>query len=527
MTRYLSLWLPYLATERVTRLRSAGSRKEAAGEVQGGLPLATIAKIKSAQRLVAVDACAAARGLGPGLTLADARARCPDLDVVPAEPHAEAALLEALVDWCRRFTPLAALDAPGGAMLDITGAAHLFGGEHAMSADIEARLMAHGFAGRTGIGSSPQAAWALARFGAARRIAPADADGKRLARLFGDLPLAALGLEMAIVGDLARAGLRRIGDVVHRPRAPLAARFGDRLFAQLDGLLGAAKTAISPRFEAAAFIAERRFLEGLAQRDAIEATIGSLAVDLCGLLERRGEGALVIDLTLFRVDGVVKRVSAGASRPLRDPMIMARLFHERLEAVGEEGLETGYGFDVIRLSARTTEPLDPAQGGLARGDLAAADETADMAELVDRLGARLGLRRVTRLTPHDTHIPEQAASAEPAAHVRRPSAWPPHDEKTPPTRPIRLLQAPERIDTIAAVPDGPPLRFTWRRVTHEVVAIEGPERIAAQWWNAPDAPTRDYFRAEDRDGRRFWLFREGLFAIETTQPRWYVHGLFA
>ncbi len=96
-----------------------------------------------------------------------------------------------------------------------------------------------------------------------------------------------------------------------------------------------------------------------------------------------------------------------------------------------------------------------------------------------------------------------------------------------PHRPIRLLLRPEPIEAIASVPDGPPVRFRWRRVLHEIAAIEGPERIAPEWWKNHAALTRDYFRAEDSEGRRFWLFREGLYETETALPRWFMHGLFA
>jgi protein ImuB len=149
----------------------------------------------------------------------------------------------------------------------------------------------------------------------------------------------------------------------------------------------------------------------------------------------------------------------------------------------------------------------------------------DLADLVDRLGARLGLRRVNRLMSRQTHIPEFAVMAVPA-HSHRPARRAAARPEAP-SRPIRLFDRPEPIETIAAVPDGPPVRFEWRRATHELAAIEGPERIAPEWWtvDGPDR-TRDYFRAEDREGRRFWLFREGLFATETPRPKWYLHGLF-
>lgn len=473
---------------------------------------------------MATDPVAQALGLRPGLPLADARAMHPRLDVHPAEPEADAALRDALVDWCRLFTPLAAPDGPDGAMLDITGAAHLFGGETALMQTLVRRLAAQGVHAVVAIAGTPAAAWALARYGEGERRIAEDATAQAIARRVAPMPLAALRLERDGIARLGQAGLRRIGDLLLRPRAPIAARFGRRLYDRLDEVLGTARSPIAPRFEAPPFVAERRFAEGIARREDIEATILALAHDLCGLLARHGEGARRLDVALYRVDGVVKHLEAGTSRPLRDPQTMARLFRERIEAAGEDGLETGYGFDVVRLAALAAEPLAPAQ---ASWDSDAADGQA-LADLVDRLGARFGLARVTRLAPADSHLPERASVALPGAARPRTAAMPepPMGEHALPDRPIRLFEHPEPIEALAEVPDGPPLRFRWRRMTHHVAAIEGPERITPDWWRREATRTRDYFRAEDTDGRRFWLYREGLYH-EAETPRWYVHGLFA
>ncbi len=551
-----------------------------------------MAKQAGAQRLAAVDARAQALGLGPGLSLADARARHPTLVAVPAEPAAEAALLAAVADWCRRFTPLAALDAPDGVMLDVTGATHLFGGEAALMAEAERRLARQGFAVQAALAPTPEAAWALARFGT-RRLLPDGLDERALARLVAGLPLAALRLAPESVAALAQAGLRTLGDILHRPRAPLTARFGKALFARLDALLGRTASAITPRFEAPAYLAERRFAEGILREEDVAATVLSLAHDLAAMLARHGEGARELDVSLFRVDGLVRHIGAGTSRPLRDPAAIARLFRERLAAPDEDEIDAGFGFDVVRLAALRVERLDPAQARLL-------DETevGDVAGLLDRLGARLGPWRVATFAEVESHVPEAAVRTVPAFHApdsermarnsigpptphpeepakrasrrmgnRRGPAHPsrlasevaftrlrtsrcqcrasptlvfaPQDEELSgpssqdqgrrdamPARPLRLLAQPEPIETVAAVPDGPPLRFRWRRVLHEVAAIEGPERIGAEWWKS-DAPTRDYFRAEDTTGRRFWLFRAGLYGRETAEPRWYMHGVFA
>jgi protein ImuB len=521
------------------------------------LPLVTVGKVKGAQRVVAVDVAAAARGLKPNMTLADARAVCPSVRVAEADPDADAALAARIVDWCRRFTPLSAPDGPDGVLLDIGGASHLFGGEAELIAAIERGLGGQGFSARAAVASTPEAAWALARFGAeaplgtapgSARIAPTPLE-PGFERLVAALPLAALRIETETVAALARAGLRRIGDLLMRPRGPIAARFGTGVLARLDGVMGLAKTPTTPRFEAPRCVAERRFASGLAHSEQIEAALLPLSRHLCASLDRHGQGARRIEAFFFRVDGAVKRLAIGTSRPLREPEALMALLREKLAAIGEQGLDTGYGFDLIRLSVTEAERLDARQDDLAGPD--AGDPARAMADLADRLGARLGLKRVIRLAPCGTHVPECAVVALPMASgtsrdggreavlggaIARSAAMPEPDGV--PCRPMRLFHRPELIDTIAAVPDGPPVRFRWRRVVHEIAAIEGPERIAPEWWNGdaerraegevvpPGALTRDYFRAEDRQGRRFWLYREGLFGRETAQPRWFLHGLF-
>jgi protein ImuB len=514
--RFLSLWLPRLATDRARRLNGVDRRA----------PLAAVAKVNNAERLVCVDAEAARLGLTIGLPLADARARFPNLVAIEAEPAEEARLIERLCDWCSRFTPLAALDGRDGLMLDISGVAHLFGGEAALIEDCRARLAAQGFTVAAGVGGNPRAASALARF-SPTKIAPDPLSDKAFARLFHDLPLAALGLDEKTVADLARAGLRRIGDVALRPRAPIAARFGSLPIARLDALKGLERSSIAPRFMAPDFCAERRFASPVQTVQAIEATLRKLADDLVVLLERQAKGARRIELELHRVDGDVRRIRVGASRPLNEARAIVRLFAERLASRDEEAIDAGYGVDLMRLACLAAEPLAPSQAELERTH--EAERARALAELLDRLSARLGARAVTRRELIEAHLPEQAEAAAPAtlgqARLRGQGEEPIAPEGAP-ARPLRLFVRPEPIEALAEVPDGPPLRFRWRRVLHDIAAIEGPERIAAPWWRRAGAPTRDYFRAEDSEGRRFWLYREGLWGRETAQAKWFVHGVF-
>ena len=505
-----------------------------------------MATIANARRLVGVDAEAARLGLTPGLTLADARARRPQLVAVDADPEAEAKLIERLADFCARFTPLVALDPPDGLMLDVSGVAHLFGGEEGLVAEVEARVARLGFALALGLADSPRAAWALARF-STTRVAPAGLCGKGFAKLFYDLPVAALGLDEATSAGMARAGLRRVGDLALRPRAPIAARFGAETIARLDALSGSTREAISPRFPPPDFCVERRFAEPIVAREAALAALTRLADDLAFLLARREKGARRLELSLFRVDGAVRRVRVGAGRPLGEGKAMARLFVERLSGDEEEAIDAGFGVDLMRLSCLIAEPLAPEQSEWERAE--EAQRAAGLAELLDRLSARLGPRRVTRQALIEAHIPECAVAAAPATRgagqggrhgeargdeaVAAPR-WlrpAPDDEgdgalAAAPRRPLRLFERPEPIEAIAEVPDGPPLRFRWRRVLREAAAIEGPERLAAPWWRRADAPTRDYYRAEDAAGRRFRLYREGLYGRETAKAKWFAHGAF-
>jgi protein ImuB len=247
-------------------------------------------------------------------------------------------------------------------------------------------------------------------------------------------------------------------------------------------------------------------------------------VTLTTLLERHGEGARRIEASFFRTDGAVRSLAIETSQPTCDPAVIERLFRERLDALADP-LDPGFGFDLIRLAASRTGAVTPSQSGFDT----AAHEADDINALVDRLATRLGGRRVVRYLPQDTHIPEYAELAVPAQHVPpSKTLWPARAVSEPPQRPLRLFEKPEKIQVMAEVPDGPPVRFLWRRVFHSVSRAEGPERIAMEWWKRDGKSlTRDYFRVEDEKGLRFWLYRDGVYGRETAQAGWFVHGLFA
>lgn len=457
------------------------------------------------QRVVAVSAAAAALGLAPGLLLTDARAACPELLVRPADPAADRTGLAAVALWCTRWSPRVAVDGGDGLMLDITGCAHLWGGEGGLLAAVEAAFARAGLELRAGLAGQRLAARAWARFGPGG-ILPGAAS-------LDPLPVDALELDAERSDGLRRLGLRTIGALRPLPRAGLARRFGLDLVSRLAALEDdAAAPPFVPLAEPARFSVRLAWPEPVASREGILAACRRLLADLARALERAGQGARRVRLGLHRVDGAIACLEARAARPSRDPAHLFRLLGERLD-----GLELGFGVELAILEAAETAPLAAAQPGL--------DEPADAAAaaaLLDRLAARLGAERVLRPEPVASHVPERAVRWCPAGVEPRPGGW-----VASPLRPLRLLERPLAIRALALVPDGPPLLLEGA-VAGRVVAASGPERILPEWWRPQDreARPRDFFRVRLEDGCQLWCAREGLWG-EAVPPAWRVLGSFS
>jgi protein ImuB len=455
--RYLSIWLRRLATDRITRRASeptqasysrlAQPNSPISNESEIGASLVVVHPLKSALRLAAVNDAAARLGLKIGMALADARAMYPSLTVAESDVEADRRLLAAVADWCDRYTPLVGIDAPDGIMLDVTGCAHLFGGETALARDIVQRLAAQGLCARAAIADTAGCAWGVARYGVSvipaerearepesisistdrdygfrvRGLSPAPRNDEnfghvvvpsaRMREALAPLPTAALRLAPEIVAALAEVGLKRVADLLDLPRAALAARFGEILICRLDQALGREDEPITPRLPVPSYMVEQPFAEPIALERDVLGTIERLAQRLGRAMEQRHAGARRLEAALFRTDGEVHRIEVGTSAPTRDAARVTRLFADRLAIA--DACDPGFGYDLVRLSALHAERCEPVQTGLAT-----PDDTAEMFHLIDRLGARFGLRRVTRLVPQDTHIPEFAAAALPAHGVR-------------------------------------------------------------------------------------------------------------
>ena len=478
-----------------------------------------VAKIDNAMRLVALDTLAERIGLKRGQGAAEARAMCPALDVIAADPAADQAFLEGLADWCDRYTPLVALDGDDGLHLDITGCAHLHGGEKALITDLLSRLFSLGVEARATVSSAAGLSWAAARYGNVAVIEPGEAG-----RVLAPMPVAALRLPAETAAALERLGLKQIGDLLEAPRAPLARRFGSLLLLRLDQARGEADEPLSPRLPVPSFCAERRLAEPLMDEEYILELTRHLAKDVRASLERHGEGGRLFELLLFRVDGRVFRVRAHAAMPLNDADRIAALFRERLQAVHDD-LDAGYGFEILRLAVLRSERLDPAQQDFS----GVPEESQPLAAFIDKVAARFGPDCLTQASLAESHLPERAGGFAAVRDVAAVMGSPASENKLfPENRPLRIFTHPELVEATAEVPDGAPRSFNWRRTQYRVARAEGPERIAAEWWiDGEGHPTRDYFRIEDQEGRRFWLFREGLYGREVAAVRWFMHGVFA
>ncbi|MDJ0686675.1 MAG: DUF6504 family protein [Alphaproteobacteria bacterium] len=527
--RIASLWFLSLATDRLERAQPALADR----------PLATYAESHNALLLTGVNRAAHLAGLTPGMSLANARAIEPDVVLKRAEPEADAALLRKLRDWCLRYTPWAALDGPDGLFLDVTGCAHLFaapGGsdnsdEEALLQDMVERLNELGFSLRLALADTPLAAAALARFGPD----PAIVQTEPLRRALAELPVQALRIQAGPAEDLRRVGLRLIGDILPLPRASLAARFGFDLAQRLDRALGDLADPISPDPFSAPYRVRLNFPDPIGLPEDIARAVDRLLARMTARLERDGKGCRKLELQAFRADGDMRRLTVGAARAARDPKHLARLFAERLA-----GLDPGFGIDAMVLSAPAVEDLAPVQEQAAlKTDAQEGDPVGDprLSLLADQLAARLGPRRVLRFTARDSHCPERACRLYPVMEADASShaapAWP----AWLPPRPPLLLAPPEPLEVEGgSVPQG----FRWRGRSHIIRRLEGPERLSPEWWllkdRGQDAPSamsaRDYYRVEDQEGRRFWLYRE---TPATARPggffgggdaAWRLHGLF-
>lgn len=504
MKRVCSIWLANLAVERWAK--SADSPAD--------VPIVLTLEGAHGPVIHRVTKAAFERGAKAGARLTDARALDPALIAFPADPEGDSALVERLARWAGRWSPLVEVDGEG-LNLDVTGIAHLFGGERSLVHDIRRRFGRLGLTARVAIAPTAAAAWAFSRF-ASRPVSIVEAEaGSCWHDQLASLHVSALRLAPDTVRTLERLGLKTIGALIEIPRLALARRFrgAENVVEALDRMLGrkaetmtASKADPSPR---AAF----RLEEPATHSEAAAQALKHLIFDLVRQLQERHLGARRISLIGFRVDGSCAVASVATAIPSREPKHLERLLADKARSLDPE-----FGFDAFALVADWTEHLCSAQESLVEE----ASGERELARLVDRLTVKFGAGRV-RLPQHqESHLPERASGWVSAL------ARPEPVEVPILCRPQRLLDRAEAIDVIYATPEGMPRRFVWRRGVHDIARAQGPERIAPEWWRQRSSTRlRDYYQVEDLSGRRYWIYREGVAGDgRGGPPNWFIHGLF-
>jgi protein ImuB len=487
--RVVSIWFPRLASDRVLRMRP----------LEG--PFALTHSISNTNRIYCLNTAAERLGLGAGMPFSDARAFCPELQSRPADPLADRRFQHALRRWAVRYCPWVGLEDDDGLVLDITGTAHLFGGEADLLMDMRQRLSRAGISARVGLGDSRGAAWALARHGEGSAPAGGALDALK------DLPVSALRLEEKTVTALGRLGLRTIGDLANAARAPLTRRFGPSLLMRLDQALGYQPEQITPLKDPPHYGVRMTLPDPIGISSDVMAGTERLLAQLCEKLKSRETGARILCLTLRRVDQDSQQVELRLARPMRDAARILPLFER-----GIKDVDAGYGIDQIRLEATQVEPMPVQQfshvstGGKDRLD-----------DLITRIGTRIGLENVQRFLPADSHIPERSFLIAPAAYSTPERTW-----VTIRPRPLHIFPP----NPLLGAPENPipPKHFRWRRMSFSTARTTGPERIAPEWWLEEDSwrsGVRDYWIVETHQGRRLWLF------FTPQNPDWFVQGEFA
>ena len=495
--RYVAIWFTHLVPDHMIRRRP---------ELKN-VPFVLSAPVRGRMMVIAVSAAAAAQGVSAGMVVADCRAIMPELEVLEHTDGAELQLLTAIGEWCIRFTPVVAIDRPGGLLLDATGCAHLWGGEGRYVDDIVKRLQGFGYHIRLCMADTPGAAWAISRYGKPGSIiGPGEQQHVLL-----PLPPAALRIDGATVQRMEKLGLRSIGSVIAMPRSALRRRFGPLLLQQLDRAMGVEREVLLPIQPAVPYTERLLCLEPIRTAEGITIAIQQLLTALCKQLESAGLGMRKCVLTCYRIDGNVQQIEIGTVRPTRRAIHLQQLFALKIVT-----LTPALGFELFVMTAVATEEITVEQSALWDG---VAHDDGAIAALLDKIGGKIGADSIRRYVPAAHYWPERSFrqadtfAADPAANWRM---------NVP--RPIHLLSKPELIEVTVPIPDYPPMLFYYKGELHNVKKADGPERIEQEWWLS-DGVHRDYYCVEDEHGARFWLFRSGGYGKDDVQ--WFLHGFFA
>jgi protein ImuB len=496
--RIVVIWFPHLITDWMLRRKS---------ELKN-IPFALALTEKGRRVVKAVNDLAQQEGALNGMVVADCKALVPELKVFDYDPQQPKKLLHALAEWCLRYSPFVAVDEEAdGLVLDASGCTHLWGGEENYLQDIHKRFKNFGYSIRTAMAETTGCAWAVCHYGKNGAIISAE----KQAEVLSSLPSAALRLEENSLERLEKLGLKTIGSFMKMPRTALRRRFGQGLLMRLDQALGTEMELMTPVKPPAPYEERLPSLDPIRTAGGIEIAIKTLLETLCARLNREGKGLRKCELRCYRLDGTIQKIEIGTNRPTRNTTHLFKLFELKIAQIDPD-----LGIELFILEAPVVEDLSGEQDALWA--LSSANETA-VAELVDKLAAKIGHTSIHRYLPAEHYWPERSVKEAGSLTEKATSDW-----RTDLPRPLHLLSKPELIEVSVPIPDYPPLLFKYKNVLHTVKKADGPERIEQEWWTQKGL-YRDYYCVEDEAGARYWLFRSGDYT--SNNAKWFIHGFFA
>lgn len=497
--RFVAIWFPYLKTDWYAR------RIPAFGRIPFALAVPDHGRMIIAGRNAAAEKC----GIQPGMAVADARAIHPTLHVLDDKEGHSTRILQGLAEWCIRYTPSISIDKPGGLIMDVTGCAHLWGGESAYLTEIGNRIEAFGYHVRIAIADSIGAAWAFSRFAEKLSIIESGEHHRQLLRL----PAQSLRLEPETIERLHKLGLSQVKDFISIPRTALRRRFGQALLMRIDQALGTEEETIEPIQPVEPYESRLPCLEPIQTRTGIEIALQTLLDDLCNRLKKEGQGLRNCVFKGFRMDGKVECISIGTNRATHNKEHLFKLFELKIEKI-----EPALGIEFFLLQAGKVEAVTSFQEKLWEGS--AGIHNNHLIQLLDRFAERFGPASIQRYLPDEHYWPERSMKLAASITEAPNTKW-----NTERPRPINLLSNPQPIEVMAPVPDYPPMHFRYKGELHKVIKADGPERIEQEWW-LEQGEHRDYYAVEDEKGQRFWVFRSGHYEAEKFNG-WFLHGFFA
>ncbi len=498
--RFVSIWFRHLLTDWLALRRH---------ELKD-VPFVFAEPVRGRILITATNILAEEYGITTGMAVADARAIAPLLEVIDDIPDQAAKLLKALGEWCIRYTPIISVDLPDGLILDVSGCAHLWGGERAYLGNIIKILRSKGYDARGAMADTAGAAWAIARYGREKPIIP---PGEHADALL-NLPPVALRLEQETVDKLIKLGFYKIKNFINIGRSPLRRRFGQDFLLRLDQALGNEDEPLQLLNPIEPYQERLPCLEAIRTATGIEMAIQKLLESLCKRLQSEGKGLRIAILKCYRVDGKIVEASIGTNRASYHTGHLFKLFELKISSI-----EPALGIELFTLDATKIEDALSEQEVLWSPEGCGLEDVS-LAELLDRIANKIGANNIHRYLPQEHYWPERSIKLARTLHEKRTTAW-----RTDRPRPSLLLNKPEQIDVTSLLPDYPPMLFIYRGQTHHVKKADGPERIEREWW-IETGEHRDYYYVEDQDGRRYWLFRSGHYS-GSQAGQWFIHGFFA